>query len=64
MLPDDSKARRAQMLEESLCQTNVDDHFEPASKEEKIDPYSDEVLKQAAVEWLIETNQVQYHIFS
>ena len=27
-------------------------------KEEKLDPYSDETFKQAAIEWLIETNQV------
>ena len=62
MLPDDSKARCAQMLEETLRQMNVNDHFDPAPKE-KIDPYSDQVLRQAVVEWLIETNQVLFTIF-
>src|SRR6266568_9376503 len=58
MLPDDTKARRTQVLEENLRQTNVDDHFKPAPKEAKPDPYSDELFKEAAIEWLIETNQV------
>lgn len=59
MLPEDSKARRAQVLEENLQQTNVNDHFKPAPKEEKLEPFSDELFKQAAIAWLIETNQVR-----
>lgn len=61
MLPEDTKTRRAQVLEETLRQSNVEDHFKPAPKDErseKIEPYSDELFKQAAIEWLIETNQV------
>ena len=58
MLPEDSKARRAQVLEESQ-QTNDNDHFKPAPKEEKPEPFSDELFKQTAIEWLIETNQVR-----
>jgi len=58
MLLDDTKARCAQVLEENLRQMNVDDHFKPAPKEEKPDPYSDELFKEAAIEWLIEMNQV------
>jgi len=58
MLPEDTKARRAKVLEENLHQTNVDDHFKAAPKEEKQAPYSDELFKEAAIEWLIETNQV------
>lgn len=59
MLPDDSKARRKQALDENLRQTNVNDHFKPAPKEEKLEPYSDELFKQTAIEWLIVTNQVK-----
>ena len=59
MLPEDSKARHAQILEENLRQTNVNDHFKPAPKEEKPEPFSDELFKQAAIEWLVETNQVR-----
>ena len=58
MLPEDTKTCRAQTLEENLRQTNVNDHFKPAPKEEKPEPYSDDLFKQAAIEWLIETNQV------
>jgi hypothetical protein len=58
MLPEDSKARRAQMLEDKL-QTNVNDHFKPAPKQDKPEPpYSDEIFNQAAIEWLVETDQV------
>ena len=62
MLPEDSKARRVQVLEENLWQTNVNDHFKPAPKgeiEEKLEPFSDELFKGAAIDWLIETNQVR-----
>ena len=58
MLPEDTKARRAQVLEENLRQTNVNDHFKPAPKEAQRDLYTDELFRQASVEWLIETNQV------
>ena len=59
MLLEDSKLRCAQVLEENLRQTNVNDHFKPAPKEEKPEPFSDELFKEAAIEWLIETNQVR-----
>ena len=58
MLPDDTKAHHTKILEDKLLQTNVDDHFKPMPQEEKPDPYSNETFKQAAIEWLIETNQV------
>lgn len=63
MLPDDTKARRTQMLEKTLHQTSVNDHFKSTPKEEKLEPYSDELLKQAAIEWLIQTNQVSGHAY-
>lgn len=57
MLPNDASARRKSLADE-LLQTSVDDHFKPATTEEKPTPYSDEIFKEAAIEWLIETNQV------
>lgn len=63
MLPGDSKERRA-VLAEELVQTSVDDHFKPATPEDKPTPYSDDLFKQAALEWLIGTNQVNMCIFS
>jgi len=63
MLPEDSKSRRA-LSNETLRQTSVDDHFKPATAEDKPIPYSDENFKQAAIEWLIETNQVSTSIYA
>jgi hypothetical protein len=58
MLPDDTKARRAARLEETLRQTEVDDHFATRKPEDKPQPYSDKVFEEAAIQWLIETDQV------
>jgi hypothetical protein len=60
MLPDDTKARREKMTEENIRQSHVDEHFKVATPEDKPQPYSDEILNQAAREWLIETNQVYF----
>jgi len=58
MLPDDTKARRQEALERALEQTQVDDHFHVVKPEDKPEPYSDDVFKEAALQWLIETDQV------
>ena len=60
MLPEDTEARRKVLTENLLKQTSVDEHFKPAAPVEKPQPYSDELFKEAAIEWLIETNQVHY----
>ncbi|KAF8891446.1 hypothetical protein CPB84DRAFT_1641003, partial [Gymnopilus junonius] len=57
MLPEDSKARRAALLEETLHQTEVDEHFQKQKLEDKPQPYSDKVFEEAAIQWLIETDQ-------
>ena len=57
MLPEDTKERRAALLE-SLRQTNVTEHFAKAQPEEGPPPYSDDLFKEAAIQWLIETDQV------
>ena len=59
MLPEDSKACCTALLE-SLRQTNVTEHFFEAKPEDKPSPYSDELFRQAAVQYLIETDQVSY----
>ena len=46
MLPEDTKACCAQVLEENLQQTNVNDHFKPALKEAQPELYSDEFFKR------------------
>lgn len=58
MLPDDTKARRAATLEAILHQTQVNGHFKVAAPEDKPEPYSDQLFKDAAIQWLIETDQV------
>ena len=63
MLPEDSKSRRA-LSNEMLRQTSVHDHFKPTTAEDKPIPYSDETFKQAAIEWLIETNQVSTIVYA
>jgi hypothetical protein len=60
MLPDDTKARREKMTKDNVRQSHVDEHFKVATPEDKPQPYSDEILNQAAREWLIETNQVYF----
>ena len=58
MLPDDTKAHREKMTKDNVRQSHVDEHFMVATPEDKPQPYSDEILNEAAREWLIETNQV------
>ena len=58
MLPEDTEARHKAVAEKLLKQTSVNEHFKPAAPVEKPQPYSDELFKEAAIEWLIETNQV------
>ena len=62
MLPEDSKARR-DAAAEKLKQSQVDDHFTVILEEEKPMPYSDEFFKEAAIQWLIETDQVSFRFF-
>jgi hypothetical protein len=57
MLPEDTKERREAL--QSLQQSAVDEHFKAVAPEDKLIAYSDEVFKEATIEWLIETNQVR-----
>jgi trans-aconitate methyltransferase len=58
MLPEDTKKRRAVMVEETLRQSQVNEHFEKAKPEDKPKVYTDEIFNEAAIQWLIETDQV------
>ena len=57
MLPENLKAHHAALLK-SLHQTNVTEHFAEAKPENKPPPYSDKIFNQAAVQYIIETDQV------
>ena len=60
MLPEDAKARRTE-AHEALKQTRVGDHFttiDPANDHKKLDPFTQDLFKEAAIQWLVETDQV------
>lgn len=63
MLAEDSKERHKAVANELLKQISVDDHFKKVTTEDKPTPYTDELFKEAAIEWLIETNQACYLYF-
>ena len=54
MLAEDSKKRRQDAVAIAE-QTTVDSHFKDVPR---VQPYSDALMKEAAIEWLIQTNQV------
>jgi hypothetical protein len=56
MLKVDVEARKKEA--EASAQTVIDDHAVPVLPKERVLPYSDELFEQAAIEWLIETDQV------
>ncbi|KAF8950694.1 hypothetical protein BDZ97DRAFT_1687043 [Flammula alnicola] len=62
MLPEDTKACQAALLEE-MIQTQVGDHFSQAQPEDKPEPYTDEIFKEAAIQWLVETDQQPIQAF-
>lgn len=59
MLPGDTKERKIAAAAESKTeQTHVDSHFRTLEPGEKPVPYSDELFQEAAIQWLVETDQV------
>ena len=64
MLPQDAKNRQKSHADQLLQQTSVDKHFKPATAEDKPTPYSDEIFKEVAIKWLIETNWIRNKMWS
>ena len=60
MLPKDSAAWKAAEVEAAakLHQGRVDQHFEPIKPGDKPLPYSDSTFREAAIHWLVQTDQV------
>jgi hypothetical protein len=58
ILLNDAKARCATQQDASTKQTAVDDHFSTQKLEDKPKPYSDSIFEEAAIQWLVETDQV------
>jgi len=52
------------MVKETLQQSQVNEHFELAKPEDKPKFYTDEIFKEAVIQWLIKTNQVCPHLLS
>ena len=65
MLPDDSAARKLNRASAAskLQQGQVDQHFETVKPEDKPIPYSDAFFREAAIQWLIQTDQVSMNNF-
>ena len=59
MLPGDAKKRRQTTVEDNLRQSQVHDHFAKAAPEDVPIRFTNELLKEAAIDWLIQTNQVR-----
>jgi hypothetical protein len=59
MLPSDAKERKA-ADHVTILQTQVNKHFSKAQPEDKPLPYTDNLFKEAAIEWLIQTDQVSF----
>ncbi|KAI9430688.1 hypothetical protein F5148DRAFT_990532, partial [Russula earlei] len=57
MLPKDAKIRCKEALKKVMEQSQVDDHFHPTNPDDRLTPYSDEVFKDTALQWLIKTDQ-------
>jgi hypothetical protein len=60
MLPEDTKARKADIAAK-LQQSQVNNHFPiavPVPREERPKPYTDKNFEEAAIEWLVITDQV------
>ncbi|KAF8878861.1 hypothetical protein BD779DRAFT_1427583, partial [Infundibulicybe gibba] len=55
MLPKDSKQRKDQAAIET--QSRLDVHLKPIPVKEKTIPYTDKLFRNAAVEWLVSTDQ-------
>lgn len=60
MLPGNAKEHCSQ-VHEVLKQTQVSNHFmtvNPANDHKKLEQFSQELFREAAIQWLIETDQV------
>jgi hypothetical protein len=57
MLPKDTKRRREEAAADR--QPSIDGHLKLRAPNERIVPYTDALFREAAVEWLTETDQVR-----
>jgi len=58
MLPKDAKKRRNDATARSEAQMRLDPHLREKPQKEKVIAYNDEMFRDAAIEWLVSTDQV------
>lgn len=59
-LPKALKAQReAKIAEDKSKQSSIDPHLRERVEKERVIPYSDELFRDAAMEWVIATDQVR-----
>jgi hypothetical protein len=56
MLPKDAKSRRQATMKDT--QQRLDPHLEEKPARERIIPYTDDLFREAAIEWLVSNDQV------
>jgi hypothetical protein len=56
MLPKDAKNRRQATMKDT--QQRLDPHLEEKPPRERVIPYTDDLFREAAIEWLVSTDQV------
>ena len=62
MLPGDRKAAKEEVLAK-LHQSSLDMHLQPMTEgTQKPAPYTDALMQDAAIQWLIETDQVNHNL--
>jgi hypothetical protein len=60
MLPGDTKRRKAKA--DTDAQQTLDPHLRELPVKERVYPYTDVAFRQAAIEWLVSTDQVCFII--
>ena len=60
MLPQDTDARSKDNTPAAATQTSLDPHLE---EQDVVVPYSDALFQDAALQWLIETDQVRGTVY-
>ncbi|KAI0057137.1 hypothetical protein BV25DRAFT_1767759, partial [Artomyces pyxidatus] len=56
-LPNDVKAQKEKALQAALKQSQLDPHLRPPDVKEKKVHYTDQIFHEAAIQWLVDTDQ-------
>ena len=56
MLPKDAKTRHQETMRDT--QQHLDPHLEEIAPRARVTPYTDDLFRDATIEWLVSTDQV------